>query len=244
MFWDLGAILDLLHSLPNGEKLTATLLGLPNKAAQSDYARYLIVYVYGGMYVDVDVECLRRLDALLQVSGKDIYVSFNGDLNSCERGRVSPINNHWFYCPASHFTGLWDLAADIAALAPQTDNTWTIKHTGPHAFAAMVVKHQTEYLSWHMVEGKSIVNGRVRNEFASAAFPCAFVLHHARCTWAFTSPADARFSALLDAAYGYIRDDGVRLLLVSLVVATVLVTVLSVLLLLLYKRRKNVSPHK
>ncbi len=244
MFWDLGATLDLLRSLPNGEKLEATLLGLPNKAAQSDFARCLIVYVYGGMYVDVDAECLKRLDALLQAPGKDIYVSFNGDLNSCERGRVSPINNHWFYCPKPRFTGLWDLAVDITSLAPRTDNTWTIKHTGPHAFAAMVAKHRTEYLSWHLVEGKSIVNGKLRNEFATTAFPCAFVLHHARCTWAFTSPADARFSALLDAVYGYVRDDGVRLLLISLVVATVLVTFLSVLLLLQYKRRRNDFPQK
>src|SRR5579859_1748998 len=40
-----------------------------------DYAKYVILYLHGGMYVDMDMMCLRSLDTLLD-QDKDLIVGY------------------------------------------------------------------------------------------------------------------------------------------------------------------------
>lgn len=47
----------------------------------SDYARFYILYNYGGIYVDIDVEFLKNLDTLL---GENVFMGFE------DRGQVAP----------------------------------------------------------------------------------------------------------------------------------------------------------
>lgn len=44
-------------------------LRLPRAIQRADFFRYLIVYRYGGLYADIDMECLRPFDRFFQLTG-------------------------------------------------------------------------------------------------------------------------------------------------------------------------------
>lgn len=64
-------------------------LGYPDQIQRVDAARYMILYHFGGLYSDLDVECLRTFDALRVrrvVLPKARPVGFSNDLMMCVPG--------------------------------------------------------------------------------------------------------------------------------------------------------------
>ena len=228
VFWDMDMIKALFCTYSNAAELLATLSNLPNKASQSDFARYVIVFAYGGMYVDTDMECLRKFDMLLHDVDKDIYVSLNTEFNSIEQAHNASVNNHWFYCPAPHFIGLWNLVCDIVAVAvPSRVNAdWTLCNTGPKAFTNMVRQHRVCNLSWRLVEGKSLVNCEDRYKYTADAFPGAYAVHHASGTWL---PINPSVRKILVTAYGFVRKNSLATVIVCTVIISVLIGVIVLL---------------
>ena len=229
MFWDTSMIVTFFGTFAEATELQTCFAKLPNKAAQADFARYVILYAYGGMYVDTDMECLRKFDMLLQDTSKDIYVSLNNDLNSFEKMlKNTSINNHWFYCPAPLFSGLWELVISIvaAAIHPSKRAGWTITVTGPTAFGKMVRRHKASYVSWHLLEAKSIVNCEDRYSFNADTFPSAYAVHHLSGTWL---PVNVSFRKSAIAAYGFVRKNSMMCVLVSTVIIGVLLGVVTFL---------------
>jgi inositol phosphorylceramide mannosyltransferase catalytic subunit len=49
-------------------------LSFPQAIQRADLFRYLIVYRYGGLYVDIDMECLRPFDRFFQLTGMMLSV--------------------------------------------------------------------------------------------------------------------------------------------------------------------------
>ena len=72
-FWDDVSIVDLLSKNTIWLNTYHKLNYLHQKV---DYARYIILYIYGGVYIDMDVKMVKPLDSLLQkYIGYDFIVS-------------------------------------------------------------------------------------------------------------------------------------------------------------------------
>ena len=72
-FWDDIAIINLLSKNKEWIETYYKLLYLHQKV---DYAKYVILYEYGGVYIDIDVEIVKPLDNLLQNNSEyDLIVS-------------------------------------------------------------------------------------------------------------------------------------------------------------------------
>ena len=64
MFWTEKSITELIENeYPN---LMKYFKGFPHLLQKIDFARYIILYHYGGCYIDMDVECLRSIEELLK----------------------------------------------------------------------------------------------------------------------------------------------------------------------------------
>ena len=59
----------------------------------SDYARLAVVYEYGGVYLDTDVELVRPLDELLELPG---FMGFQPN-NEVATGLGCGITMHWIF---------------------------------------------------------------------------------------------------------------------------------------------------
>lgn len=62
MFWTKSEMEDLVNDFPDFEGIYHK---LPFNVQRWDVIRYMILYKYGGLYVDMDYECLKSLDSLL-----------------------------------------------------------------------------------------------------------------------------------------------------------------------------------
>ena len=71
MFWDDHKIQDLIQS--NYSYLYKYYIKYPTLLQKVDLARYIILYHYGGCYIDMDVECIKSINELLE---KNPYKTF------------------------------------------------------------------------------------------------------------------------------------------------------------------------
>lgn len=102
MFFDDEDILEFIQmKMP---EYYGTFCGLSGKIQQIDFFRYLAIYYYGGVYLDLDIDLVRSLDDLI---GIDYYCVFPievkdaGDHILASQG-VSLIGNYAFYAPKGH----------------------------------------------------------------------------------------------------------------------------------------------
>lgn len=72
---DEAAILELLQEWP---ELLQRFLEAPNRPCKKDIAQFAIIYRYGGVFVDVDVQCLRSVSELLDANTL-LAVEYIGD---------------------------------------------------------------------------------------------------------------------------------------------------------------------
>ncbi len=235
-FWKLDTIIKLLESLPNGDHMLTVFNNLPNKGAQSDFARYVIVYVWGGMYADTDMECLRNFSCLLHQPGKKMFVTLNEDYLALEINFGTRSNNHWFYCPEPGFDGLYKLIMDIAStkVSKKDPIKWTIQVTGPGALSKMTAsRDDIGYICWHLLEAKSVHVNVQKLKKNSDAFPSAFAIHHAGAAW------NSRKSKLRDftkQAYGFTRQNS---LIILIVLSIILIIMSAIILWLTLTRNKR-----
>jgi len=72
--WDQNSILDLIESSYNSN-IKSLYEKLPKMIQKIDLAKYLILYKYGGVYVDMDMESIQPLDSLVNSSPySDLFV--------------------------------------------------------------------------------------------------------------------------------------------------------------------------
>lgn len=73
IIWDEISILQIIHT---NEVWTKTYYGLKYLHQKVDYARYVILWLMGGLYVDIDVKAIKSFDDLLERHKKyDLIVS-------------------------------------------------------------------------------------------------------------------------------------------------------------------------
>jgi mannosyltransferase OCH1-like enzyme len=77
MFWDMNSIKDLIKQA-NVVWITETYDNFPLMIQKIDFAKYIILYLVGGIYIDMDMKCLKPLNSLLELpnmNNKKVVVS-------------------------------------------------------------------------------------------------------------------------------------------------------------------------
>lgn len=102
MFFDDDDILDFIKTkMP---EYYGTFCELSGKIQQIDFFRYLAIYYYGGVYLDLDIELVRGLDDFVNMKYQCVFpieVKDAGDHILASQG-VSLIGNYAFYAPKGH----------------------------------------------------------------------------------------------------------------------------------------------
>lgn len=80
IFWDQSSIENLINDIdtPDLIWIKDTYFSFKLLIQKIDFAKYIILYVYGGIYLDLDIKCLKSLDNLLQskdLTNKNIILS-------------------------------------------------------------------------------------------------------------------------------------------------------------------------
>src|SRR5438105_4960637 len=71
MFWDYNKLVTLFED-PQLAKYKSFWYNLPKIYEKCDFARYAIMYLYGGIYLDLDFECYKSFEPLTK--DKDILL--------------------------------------------------------------------------------------------------------------------------------------------------------------------------
>ena len=186
VFWDETEIKGLL-----GEKYPQAMEiydKLPSFAAKADLARYAILYTFGGMYVDTDMECLENFECLFR-PGMDFYVTLNDRQLFLEATFGARINNAWMYAVQPGFPALLDLVNSISRKGHKPSNSmrWIMTVTGPRAFAAALKPYDDRVgkIAFMLLEPVTPTFRHLDADGKGAlrAFPYAYAAHHSRMSW-------------------------------------------------------------
>ena len=120
--WDEDEILkepELVAALRKIRSVYETETGvLPIKrisiATITDIIRYYIMYKHGGIYADMDMECIKPIDKLHTECQEDCKFLFAGEVVGTPLVRVSASNNNFIIAPPNHkfFQDIFESAVD------------------------------------------------------------------------------------------------------------------------------------
>jgi len=157
MFFDDEDIVDFIKT--EMSEYYPTFCGLQGKIQQIDFFRYLAIYYYGGVYLDLDVELVRGLDEFI---GMDYQCAFPIEVKDAQdhilaSQGVSLIGNYAFYAPKGHpfLKRIIDnivtqrISEDVirAAQEKHTDDSrdvYVYYRTGPMLVSQSYVDHREE----------------------------------------------------------------------------------------------------
>ena len=118
---------------------------LPSMIQKIDFAKYCIMYAYGGLYVDMDCECLKPIDSLFLKTNKKLFVvSLDVDIfeQIASNYYDTLYNNGWF--ASSKKNALWKQLIKFVSQQPierawyETNIAYIFRTTGPKAFSQIV----------------------------------------------------------------------------------------------------------
>ena len=98
MFWGKNEIESLLKDFP---ELINDYNRLPYNVQRWDIIRLLILYKYGGLYVDFDYECFRSIDTLFE-DGKSCYIGLEPFQHALNNGMNKIIGNAFVASTPKH----------------------------------------------------------------------------------------------------------------------------------------------
>lgn len=145
ILWDEISILEIIHKNKTWTKTYYSLIYLHQKV---DYARYIILYLFGGLYIDIDVKAIKSFDDLLEKHKKyDLIVSclnineFNSILQ-CQHQKC--INNGVIISKPNvevlkNMIEFVDIDNKCTDVTPKTICINTT--TGPLAFTTIIMKY-------------------------------------------------------------------------------------------------------
>ncbi len=108
-----------------------------------DFARYMIMYIEGGIYLDLDFECFKNLEPLLK--NREIGLVYNPKEMGCEVHKTKQcIANGFIISKPLHFFWIqfMDYIMEHYGLHPNTTMTEKVLHnTGPYALTNFVLRN-------------------------------------------------------------------------------------------------------
>lgn len=250
--WDDDTITQLLTSATGRGLLPAdtpqAYARLTRMAMKSDLARYAIIYLLGGMYVDTDMECIRPFAAWLPDDKPSVlYVTEWAPVEVAMSGFV--VNNAWFYAPRPGWPVLLSLVESavpkVLAASPQTltaaSYDFVVKTAGPVAFSKAVLAAGPDNV--HMLPNALLdpVVSRMHlhaleGDAARTAFPFAYAIHHCEASW---MNVPRPLLGVCMTVYGRMRESSLALAVCLLVCILLLVVAAAVIV---YQRRAVCKP--
>ncbi len=162
----------------------------PKDICRADLGRYVILHAFGGVYVDLDCECLKPIEPLLPNSG--LALAFEPEAHA---GMARAVNPKIDRIPCPTFLAstpgheFWEtLFAEIAASAQQAD---VLDATGPFLLARALARYSGGQ-PVHILPTEAVYpftkddcwSGRIHNiEFWEQRTRNAHVIHHWDGTW-------------------------------------------------------------
>jgi len=143
LLWDNEDITELVSKIY--PKYLNFYESLPSMIQKIDFAKYCIIHAYGGVYVDMDSECLKPIDPLFLKSKKKLYVvSLGIDIfeQIASNYYDTLYNNGWF--ASSRKNALWKLLMKHISNQSmerqwyETNIGYIFRTTGPKAFSQVV----------------------------------------------------------------------------------------------------------
>lgn len=125
--------------------------GYPQEIYRADAVRYLFLYAYGGVYADLDVQCLRSLDTL--IGGEGVFLGRMGGDPDFEHAVPNAI------MASSPRHPFWLLViAHIAEAARQNESALRPEYmTGP-----VILKRSVDFLRNHSDQAKDVIREMAR----------------------------------------------------------------------------------
>jgi mannosyltransferase OCH1-like enzyme len=163
-----------------------------NWGAKADILRYQIVYLYGGVYIDIDFECLRPLDPLIKSHALFVTIGDNKGLTS----RINlPIIANAIIGASPKNDFLFNLIKRISMTdKSKLKDTWFF--TGPGVFTIEFFKYirsEKEFIipypikffyPLHHVLRVDYWNNRLDRAFIlSQTIPDSFAIHYWATSW-------------------------------------------------------------
>lgn len=190
ILWDEAKIKELINQYP---KYKSTFDSLPHMIQKIDMAKYLVLHKYGGIYVDMDCECIKPFIGLLQdaevmlvrmnVNPFEKFLSFGKCFGDAIQNGVmgSKQSNHpfWLHC-------LDTLAKqDMSKKVYETHLRYVFRTTGPglltEAYLSYPNKAGITLVPYDKIDPVSWCDYEVHgcsNNNCSQYFPQAYSIHH------------------------------------------------------------------
>lgn len=121
---------DFLKILP--ENLHGIYYKYDKMIKKVDFAKYVILCVCGGFYIDTDEECFKNIEQL--VCEYDVILAFDYQIEKFEPNMS--IINSFMACVPNH-----PLFVYVINCCPQYQNYWVCKSTGPTFFGQRVYEY-------------------------------------------------------------------------------------------------------
>lgn len=174
-----------------------------------DLARYLILQKFGGLYVDLDFECIHSHHKFLE--GHQLMMGLepetHAQMKKAERTRIKTIVcNAWLASIPNH--PFWSHLLDhLKSVRNKND---VLDLTGPFALTYAVSKFASKNISIipskfiYPIDKESCLNGKVQDlEFFDKKTSGSFAIHHCAGTW--FRPKDYLMSLPLPLAKAFLR---------------------------------------
>lgn len=157
MLWDEIKILNLLQKFH--KEAVKTYYGFDYLVQKVDYAKYVILYVYGGIYVDMDAEIIKPLDKLLYEYMKYDTLVSESKITSFERYVTCGDNrfvNNGVIASKPNSVVMEDLIKSVSTKGSmiQPKMYCILETTGPCFFTRIMYKHidKVKILSYEYFE--------------------------------------------------------------------------------------------
>jgi len=152
-FYDDAACLRLVQT--HFPQFLSKYIQLPTPVMKADMFRYLVIYQYGGVYVDIDAEALKSLDDLL-IGDDDMIVGVEIDFNNLTFAKFNPIYKSYYkkhgidkqyvqyiFMATPKNPILYEIIENIHT-KPTFNNAHldTFMQTGPALFSKIIHKHR------------------------------------------------------------------------------------------------------
>lgn len=192
IFWNKNSINKLLQLYP---RLQKQYYSYPLMIQKIDFAKYVILYHYGGVYVDLDAECIKPINNLIK-NKKLFLVQFNVNLFEklfgfrkltdvvLQNGFMASKPKHSFWLHL--FNSL--INQDINKKHFETEFKFVFRTTGPLLLTSSYHNYQSKYpnnnitiLPYHLIDPISWCNydrSACHGQSCRDQYPLAYSIHH------------------------------------------------------------------
>ena len=178
--WDRKSIEDLLVMYPKWQK---TFHALEHWVEQCDFARYVIVYHYGGVYADLDTIC--QVPANQWTNYPGLIVGLEADVNDYDRAFHRLARNkqycQWTFASIPRHPVLYEIIEYICNVTSQTcyKEHKILNTTGPGAFTD-IVNHGKNV---QKLDIRAFACGQKHSQSPESSDPGCFVVHKFEGSW-------------------------------------------------------------